>query len=493
MRHTAWWALLAVLVTGLWVRWSDGADPPLDFHPTRQTRGLLTARLLYARWGGEVPASAREAAETLLAREPYEPPVLESLMVLGYRILGREEPWLGRMWSSLFWAGAAVVVYLLLRPAVGPWFALLGPMYLMGWPFAARASRAVMPDPGMTAALVAALGALVYWQARPNARRTVLAGFAVALPGFLKAFGLFLVLPMVVVALGQTYGRRAWRSPHAWVLMAAALGPSLAFYWGVRHAVASSYLRHWTVDLLGLWGHKGFYVGWARMVTKVVGGPWLLLALAAWPLAPRAWRWLSAAYLAGYVVLGFFVPYQISTHNYYSLPLLPWVGLHLPLAARAMARALPATRSAHLYLAALAVLAYLYGLGEAYDHFKDDDHRTEAARWEAIGQALPEGRLIGRVQDYGFPLAYYGGRWVAPWPTEGDLQLAEMRGKPREDIETMLATRAQGFDYFVVTDFRGWDSSPLRAWLDAHCPLVVQREDVWVYDLRACLPATPSP
>src|SRR4051812_26126203 len=93
--------VLGVLVVlGIALRLPGLGDPPVRFHPTRQYHGLNGARATYLRWTPGSPAGERRVAQLTQDRDlQLEPPLLETVVAAGYKLLGGERIWLGRLLS----------------------------------------------------------------------------------------------------------------------------------------------------------------------------------------------------------------------------------------------------------------------------------------------------------------------------------------------------------------------------------------------------------
>ncbi len=488
-RWKIWLPVLFLVGLGLAVRLSDLTDPPLDFHPTRQLRGLLVARYLYFRWDPRAgtPEQRTAAVQAYARMGRYEPPVLESLTAATYLLLGREVPWLARVYSSLFWMVGALAVFGLARRAApetpaAAWAALA---VLAVHPFAVRASRAIQPDPLMTAALAGGAWAWERWLYAPSWRRAALATTLVALAAWIKVFALPIALALTAAAWLAHAGRRAPTRAAFWGWLTLTATPALLFYLGWRGETVGHYGRGWIWDLHALWWSKRLYANWGRLLTEIYGGGWLCAAGLGWLLLPSRTRSLATAWLAGYAAYGFLLPYQMMSHSYYHLPLFPWLAWGLtPVVAHSL-RGLPHPRPGWIRgaLVGLALLAVFFAAGDVYDHLRDNDYHQQAARWQKIGPQLPAAPCVGLVEFYGYGLAYYGGHDVVPWPSSGDRALARLRGRPAEQAE---AVRAQLQDYtcFVVTNPREWERRPaLQAALQNY-PRRSLQEDAWVFDLQ---------
>jgi hypothetical protein len=97
---------------------------------------------------------------------------------------------------------------------------------------------------------------------------------------------------------------------------------------------------------------------------------------------------------AGYAVFGIYFNYHISTHDYYSLPLIPIVALSIaPLADFLFAKLAQLTNTNILRVAAFCLL--LFGLFASVWNTRNQlnavDYRPEAEMWAEIG------RKSGRV------------------------------------------------------------------------------------------------
>ncbi len=479
--------VVLLLALGLAVRLSDLTDPPLDFHPTRQLRGMLLARERYWRWNSQVatPEQRAELEHAVARMGRYEPPVLETLVAATYYGLGREVWWVARVYSSLFWLLAAWATYHLARATAphpaGAWVTV---GVLAVHPFAVRATRAFQPDPLMAAALVGGAWALWRWMQRPTARRGAAAVALLALAGWIKVFALPAAVLMLLYAGWAVYGRQAWRVPRVWLGLLLVLLPALAFYAGSRAETVGAYWHAWVWDLRGLWLSKRLYARWTELLVEIYGGGWLLAAALGVLLLPPRARGLALAWAVGYGIYGLTVPYQMMTHSYYHLALMPlWAWTVAPVAARAI-QALPARKGA--WAAALLVggFAALYAAGDVYDHLRDNDYHEQAERWARAAALMPAGRCVGLVEYYGYGLAYFGQRDVDPWPTAADQALARLRGREAA-ADQAVQQHLAGYDCFVVTDLRAWERRPaLRAALRAY-PLLVQRDEVLIFDVRS--------
>ncbi|NPA27324.1 MAG: glycosyltransferase family 39 protein [Chloroflexi bacterium] len=491
--------LALALALGLGLRLYHVTVPPLEFHPLRQLKGAITARYLYYRWNPDADPERRERAAALYRRiEQLEPPVLDALVAGTYLLLGREAPWVARIYSMAFWALGVVGLYKLGRELVtaSPWAALAGPLYLLFLPFAVMASRTFQPDPLMVALLIWSAWAWHRWAQRGTWADAWRAGLLSGATIFVKAYAAF---PLAGIAGAMTWLREGpafWRRKQVWLMAGLAALPVLAYY-GWMQGLLGSYPRKWTAPMVVFWRDPMFYGRWLHTVVKYLGGAWLLGAVVGWALsARRAASALLAGWAVGYGVYGMLVPYQSMTHNYYHLPLLPWIGLGLTLLADGVLQLLRGRERWRYALVGLAVTAaVVYASAESVRQLnhKVRDYRAEPAFWQTLVSMLPEGKYIGLVQDFGMRMNYFGWRGIAIWPTAASLELAKIRGN-EQDMWTRFRERTAGYDYFLVTAMGQWQQQPaLREILTRYYPIVLQGDGYIVFDLRHPKEPLPNP
>lgn len=489
--HWWTWMTLLLVVGGLAVRLFDLTDPPLGFHPARQMRGALMARYLYFRFRPPRNPHRVEVVERMVRdrMEAYELPLLEALVAGTYLLFGREVVWVARLYSTFFWVLTGWLVFRWLWQATGEvWAGWGGLAYLMALPFTVKAGRAIQPDPLMTLLVTSAGYAWWSWIQTTRRREGILGTVAAALACLVKPFAVFFVAPMLAAWAWIQYRRRQWNAYRVATVVLVTFLPLALFILVARRETAGTYWQHWTFSLLHLWTDPKFYPRWMRFLAGLTGTGWPLFALLGWCLSAGAFQAFLTAWLLGYLAYGLLLPYQITSHNYYHLPFLPWIALGL---GAGIAVWLPRLRQrGSLWQGLALVMAWawiLYGFAEGFTDVRDS-WWDEAAHYRWVGALLPpQARLIGLVEHYGYPLAYYGERVVVPWPSTAEQALARLRGGEPEALWQRFYERVEGFQYFVVTDFWEWEHQPrLRELLTQHCSLVYQDDSLLLFDLRSC-------
>lgn len=478
-----------LLLLGLALRFYDLTDQPIDFHPTRQLRSAIIARgMYYDMLPSGDPALREQAVSFWFSTGQYEPPILERLVACTYLLVGGEYLWIARIFTSIFWAIAGIALYDLARRAAPRYAwgsALIGLAYFLFLPFAVQASRSFQPDPGMVMWIVLSANMLYRWSEKPTWHWAILAGLFGGVAMLTKVVAVYIVggalLALAVFTLGM---RRFWRNPQVWVLALLILLPSALYYLG-REGRASEFFTSWTVSLSHLLLEPSFYVRWMNTVQNLVGLGALLAGLAGILIAHPRLRALLLGLWGGYAIYGLFLPYQMYTHSYYHLQLVPIVALSLvPLIELILNRLSQERWWAQVVFAGLVMVGLAFSAAVSIGEMKTDDYRIEPAYWQEIASYLPsDGKIIALTQDYGYRLMYYGWRKVILWPNRGELNVSRLRGSEKE-FQEYFSKRTEGMSYFLITAFNQFNDQPdLQEYLKGHYPVVAQGVGYLIYDL----------
>lgn len=485
-----WWVLiLLVFVTGLTVRLYDLADPPLDFHPTRQLHAALIARGMLYEQDDQVPAWQREMAVMQWRAEGLiEPQVFERLTAWAYRLAGGPDLRIPRLFAILAWVAAAVFLVWLAVDAAGSSGALAAALFFLVWPYGVVASRAFQPEPLVVALIAACLWAAVRWERNRGWGWAVSTGLLAGLAVFVKTVAVFFVGPALAVLVLWQGGLARLRDRQVWAAAGLGILPSALYY------IDGVFLRGYLVTQFGgrffpeMWIDPAFYLRWVNNLGRAVSFEIVLLAAVGAFLVRRPlYRAVLLALWGGYFIYGMALPHHISTHDYYHLLLYPAIALGLAgLGEAAAARLRLSGRFARLaaawiFLAALAVYAY-----NARTTLKRFDAAAQARVWEEIGHLLgPGASTAALVPDYGGGLKYWG--WINPalWPTENEIQWQESLGDVSE-FTARFDEIAAGKDFFIITLFDELErQTDLKSLLYERYPVYHQSPDYLIFDLRS--------
>lgn len=483
-RPANWFILFIILIAlGGVLRLLDITDPPLDFHSSRQLRNSLVARDIYFSILPSATTQQRELAASFASSVGrYEPPVIESIVAVTYLFTGGENIASARVWETLFWLLAGIALFDLMHRAISPWAALIGLAYYLILPFSVQASRSFQPDPLMTSALVAGIYFLYRWSEQQSWTWAVLAGVFLGFAVFVKIVVAFFAGAAAIALVLFTLKRDFWKSKQVWFMALIMILPALLFYVLLNQGRSTEYFLSWTVALISLITSTDFYTKWLAFLGQLFGLTMIFLGIAGTFLAAPRLRWLLISLWTGYILYGLTLPFQMYTHSYYHIQLIPIVALGLAAALNPLIES-AAVKDAVGRVGFIAVIVAVIGFQSWVSRsvLAEESFRHEPAFWQQVGEAIPaDTKVIGLTQDYGFRLMYYGWRKVILWPYS--TELAEVRNG-NVDFSDRFGELTLGKDYFLVTAFGQLDKQPsLKKLLDAY-PAAVEGEGYVLYDL----------
>lgn len=477
--------LLLFLALGAALRLVNLVAPPLDFQPTRQLRNALVARAIYTNAAANVDAQQRALADSFRrAVGQYEPPIFETMVGRTFLFTGGESFAVARVYGTLFWLLAGIALFDLARRVASPIPALISLTYYLVLPFGVQASRSFQPDPLMTAAFIVSLDFLYRWGNDQRWRWAILgaafAGFAV----LVKIVAAFLLIGAVAAIVLTALGRRFWKSAQVWAMAALMVLPAASYYLFGHPSRSTEYFFAWTVDLIKLITSPHFYADWLGFVGSLVGMTILFLSLVGTCIASARFRWMLVGLWGGYLIYGLTLPFQMFTHSYYHLQLVPIIALGmLPITEVLVERARHFSRAWQTAALVPLLLLTAYEAWVARSEITAEDFSEAPRLWQSIGEAIPENAdVIALTQDYGFDLMYWGWRKVRLWPLT--TTLSQFRNDERE-LAARFAGLTAGNDYFLVTAFGQLDEQPaLAAALDRYS-IAAEGEGYVLYDLNA--------
>jgi len=513
----AWMAaLLALFLLGLGIRLFDLTDLPLDFHPTRQLLSALKARGMYYQSLPNAPADLRAfAIQQWKFRATVEPEFLERIVAFTYKFSG-EQLWVPRLYSIIFWMIGALFLFLLARRLTSTDGALVTAAFYLILPYAVIASRSFQPDPLMVMLIILFWWAIYEWadelftakdaknakgskefnlenlRALRGSKRSwlfaILAGLFGGFAIYVKFVAAFFVISGGVGAvLGRGSLRDALKQPQVYVMSVLGILPGAAYF--IYGVYIAGYLGQQFSGrfIPSYYLSPSYYLGWLNMLNFVIGGvPLMLSLLGLFFLDDKKSRFTLGLW-AGYALFGLYFNFHISTHDYYSLPLIPIVALSLaPLGEFIFSKLAQLTSTKVLRLASIILL--LFGLSASLwntrNEMKSVDYRPDAQMWADISHLADGYNLAGLTQDYGSRLAYWGWLNITSWPSYGDqIYHDDVRGAQR-DFDAQFAQLAAKKDLFLVTDFNDLSRQPFLKQKLAQYPIFAQGDGYTIYDLR---------
>lgn len=479
-------ALLIIFILGIGIRLYDLTDLPLDFHSTRQLLSALKARGMYYATRMDVSTEYKSfAVQQWQFRASVEPEFFERVVAFTYQFTG-EQVWIARIYSSLFWMIGAIFLFLLARKLTNIDGAIASTAIYVFLPYAIIASRSFQPDPLMTMLIIIFLWAVYEWSEKGTYKFAIIAGLFGGFAIFIKFVAAFFVISGGLGAVtSRTSIKEAIKNPQIYVMAILGIIP------GAVYLIYGIFFTDYLSDQFGgrfiptLFLSPSYYVGWLNMLNFVIGGILLMFSLLGILFFDDKKRRFILSLWLGYLTFGFYFNFHISTHDYYSLPLIPIVALSIaPLASFLLTKLSEITNTKFLRLSSFLFL--LFGLlaitWNTRNTLNATDYRPEAQMWQEIAQITDGYNVAGLTQDYGSRMAYFGWRSITSMPSYGDILYSSQRGS-KADFEERFEIVTSKKDLFLVTDFNDLKLQPfLKEKLETY-PIFAEGDGYVIYDL----------
>jgi 4-amino-4-deoxy-L-arabinose transferase-like glycosyltransferase len=378
--------------------------------------------------------------------------------------------------------------------------ALIALAYYLVLPFSVQASRSFQPDPDMTVWIILTAYAAYRWSESSTWKWTVITGVFSGIATLTKAVAFYPLAGILILITTHTFRVRyqasqkgfffslgkLFLSPQIWCMALLSIAPT-GIYYITRGGRVSEYFSSWTLALLHMLLEPQTYLRWINLVQELVNPVALVLALAGVLLARGRNRALLVGMWLGYIAYGFFLPYQMTSHSYYHLQLVPFVALSLaPLVTLTITDwFIPRGKVWQVISGGVIFGIFIFSTWQALIPLYRQNYRNEPAYWQQIASYLPaDGKIIALTQDYGYRLMYYGWRKVVLWPNRGEIKLSILRGSNKE-FEEFFKKRIEGKSYFLITSFGQYEDQPaLQQMLSENFPILAQGNGYLIFNLQ---------
>jgi len=498
--------LIFVVIAGAFLRFSDLSAPLLDFHPTRQLFGAIKARGLYYQTLPDAPAWQKDLAQRQYNTESIiEPPLLENASARLYSVFG-EQTAIPRALSATFWMVGGIFLFLLARNLNGSSLAAISALafYLL-LPYGVTASRSFQPDPLMVMLIIAFWWSIENWgRSQMFYHGSSAESWAWAiLSGLFGGLAIFAKFPAAFFVLGGVFGviigykglLKSLKLLQTWAMAFLGVLPTgIYLYYGfyINGSLGQQFGSRFYPEL---WISPFFYLRWFLKVQNIASVLWLVPVVFGWLLfSSRPSKVFLAGLWTAYLLYGLTFAHHISSHDYYSLPLVPIIALCLaPLVPHILPvflyhlRTVMSSQSSRAQslalrtaLALLLVSISLFSINQ-YLQQRSNDMRPAATFWAQVGDAIGhQPGVLALTADYGYPLAYYGWQNSDPWPLAPDIK----------NFDETFSNLSSNRTYFLVTDSDEYARQPnLQKKLTENYPVLVQGNGFVVFDLYHPYPA----
>jgi hypothetical protein len=236
-----------------------------------------------------------------------------------------------------------------------------------------------------------------------------------------------------------------------------------------------------------MWEDLDFYIQWKNAISSV-SGHYLILLIGLLGLVfikNNRHRLYLLGIWFGYVLYGFTLSYHISTHYYYTLPVIPLLSITLGAVAERVFDWIRGTRLTWIIRAGTVIVVIL-GISGGYYILSKNDFRNDPPYYQKVASFVdPEDKIVALSQDYGYRLSYYGWRYAIPWKGTEDLRFIELRDSEVDPFSKRFAEFATGYDFFIITrlkDFRR--QTNLFEELNNHYPIIKEGGGYVIFNLR---------
>jgi 4-amino-4-deoxy-L-arabinose transferase-like glycosyltransferase len=454
----------------------------------REFTAAIFARAFYFMGNDEVEDWRRDIAMTTKNQQPIlEPPLLDYMISLIYRVVGREELHLARYLTGAFWLIGGVFMFLIAQKLLSIGEAVAATAYYLFVPMGIIISRSIQPDSLMMMFFLISLYLLMLYFEFPTTKRLLLAAILTGITLLLRPLVVFAIFcAFLAFSIHRNQGWKKLIDRPLIVFSVVSLLPSALYYgYGIvfadfmRWKISSSFMPYLLLK-------TDFWLGWFNNVAGVAEITPLLLALAGFSLLKQQpARYLVIGLTVAFMVFSVAFTYHIHTHPYYHIQLFPIVGLCLAPIVTGIGGSLRHSvgKAWWVPVAAIFLLAVYFAHREVREslyryHFENPAMAREIG-W--IVQHSP--RTVYVAHHYGLPLLYFGELGGTDWPVRIEDEF--YRRPDARELSVQERLDGLGFipEYFVITNFDLYNRKhqDLQVYLQNNCSLLAETSAYLIY------------
>lgn len=517
-----WVIIAAIFAAAFAVRLYRIDQPLLDFHPTRQYRTAILARVYYYQGVESIGQWKKQLHVAYKNRIPLlEPPVGELVAASLYRIAGAEYLWLPRIASCAYWLVGGIFLYLIACRLISPNAAFFSILFYLFWPYNIFIGKSIQPEAMMVMLYLCSVFLMLRYYDHPTVTRLIPAAVAAGCAILIKPYIIFPIYAAFISLGIFKQGVAGFvMSPKSMLFVIVSLLPGGVYY---GHSfLASEYLgRRSGVQFapsLLLTGR--FWKGWLTMIGRTTGILGLIAAIiGTFSCRKGLARVLLAGLWAGYIVFGLIFNNAIHTHDYYQVPLIPIVALGLGPIGVALTNRVRRLSAAWCYsLGGVGILLLLLLGGMALkirpDQFFNMDPRlkakldiacnfigvdphvvkrinadftSETATAEQIGEIVNHStKTMLLANGNARALMYHGQFSSTGWPSKYTLRANRLRGRRQttalERFNSKYARHSP--QYFIVADLEEFARQrDLKELLTDRFAVIAESNTYLIFDL----------
>jgi hypothetical protein len=455
----------------------------------REYTSAIFARAFYFTSNDQVEDWRRDIAVTTMNQQPVlEPPLVEYLVSLIYRVMGREEIYYARYLTSAFWLVGGIFMYLITKKLLSTEAALFATLYYLFVPMGVIISRSFQPDSLMMMLFLASLYLLVNYFENGAKNYLLQASVVTAITLLLRPLVLFgIFFAFLALSLQKKGDWRKIIDRPLIIFSGVSLLPAAVYYgYGIvfsgfmRWKVSTSFMPHLLIK-------RDFWLGWFELGINVAGAAFLIAAIIGFFLLPnRLTRSLMIGLAISYFVFGVAFTYHIHTHPYYHIQLFPIIAI---CAAACFTSIVSSLRNSSgkvwpvpviLALSISLYFAYRTERASLYPVRVEPEPRTAWKIGEIIGHS-PHTVFVSR--HYGLPLEYYGEFGGAPWPVRIEDPFYRQPGEHERSVQERIDELGFKPEYFVITYFDLYQRKhqDLETYLESACSTRLETTEYLIF------------
>jgi 4-amino-4-deoxy-L-arabinose transferase-like glycosyltransferase len=445
-----------------------------------------------------IPEWQREVAIMSAEREPsLEPPILEAIAALSYRVAGGEHLWIPRLISVFCWLVGGIFVYAIALKLGSFEGAVFAVAFFLLLPFTVEASRSFQPEPMMIMFMAISIYLIILYAESPTVQRLIMSAVFSSLAILLKPTSLFFVYGAYVSML--IYTKKDWRQlfdRNSLLFYSLSFLPVVLFYgYGIfiagymRWKLQTSFVPQLVFDL-------NFWDGWLKRVRSVMGFTAFLGGFLSVLLFQKGWqKFLLLGLWVSYFACVFTFTYHIHTHDYYHLPLIVIVALSLSSCVTLISRQIR-SESKEWYWQFLfwctIVAAFVLSAGTSIQaKRKVANVEGEIQIASTIGKIVNHSTQTIVLDEFdGKTLMYHGQFSGIYWPHTYDFVDGLLWNEPELNAQQRFyeLSKNNSMEYFIVTDLSELTKQPdLNNFLRSRFVVVVENEDYLIFELQSHL------
>jgi 4-amino-4-deoxy-L-arabinose transferase-like glycosyltransferase len=463
--------LIIIFILGFCLRLYHLGAPPLDFEPEREYHSYIVARSYFLQNSASVPEWRIEVSKQNAQQEYFvEPPILEHLASAIYRLIGREEFWIPKLFSVIFWFIGGFVLLNIVRDSFGYEGAIFACGYYFLNPFAISASKTFMPNPLMILLMLFALMFIIKYYNNSTMSTFLISVVFTGAAGIIKPFSLIPLFAVFLLVGIQSYQSnfKKWLHQTFLFLVLVIVVMSPYYLWSLlTNTFLSTYAGRSFIPKL--WFRPFYWGGWFDLIRNTTGYIPFVLGLAGILIAQnKKYRAVLIGLWLGYLIFGLIFTYHIHTHDYYHLMLTPIIALSLAPFGSMLMKSIKLQNHQQFndwILAAIVAFVCAASVHETRARWKNvvETIHSEVSKAVEIGEAVHHSsKTLSLASYYAKPLKYHAEITGTSWPYRFDFLASERLGRKTDGAIAILNQIQTKYspEYFIVADLDEFNAQP---------------------------------